>query len=84
MAGRPDWKFDPEKVSARLSIDGAASMTLEGNALLNLVLFPVKDGALRDSLRAARTLDWRLPWGDYHAEVAGLGAALDAVRRCNP
>lgn len=33
-------------------------------------------------MRDAKTLDWNLPYGHFRAEVAGLGAALDAVIAC--
>lgn len=48
------------------------------------VLVMVTDAALEASLKAARPLDWTLPWGAFHAGVAGLGAAFEAIEVCQP
>jgi hypothetical protein len=50
--------------------------------LQNLVFLRIDGPARAQRLRKAATLDWTLPNGHFHAEVKGLGAALDAVAAC--
>lgn len=57
-------------------------MRLHVYMVLNLVMGVVADVPLRQRLRTAHTLDWALPFGRFHAEVTGLGVALDAVAAC--
>lgn len=81
IAARGNWDFtDP--VAAELSIDGAEPVFVFGLTVGPLVMVLIEDKAMEARLRAARTLDWRFPWGDFHAEVAGLGEAYDKVEIC--
>jgi len=82
VAGRPDWAAWGGDAEIGLSIDGAPPEQLKANSLQNLVLLKIDDSGRARRLRAANTLDWTLPSGHFHAEVKGLGAALDAIAAC--
>ena len=52
-----------------------------------MALVKIEDAALQAKLKAARTLDWTMPWasahgGAFHADVEGLGAAYDRLDIC--
>lgn len=81
IAARGDWDHS-EPVTAGLSIDGAEAVEVEALTVGPLVLVLMADAALEARVKAARTLDWTLPWGAFHAEVEGLGAAYDAIEVC--
>jgi hypothetical protein len=83
IAGRPDWAKWGDKIAATLVIDAAAPVPVEALGVQNLVMLPVIDEALLKQLHAAKTLTWHLPWGDFRAEVEGLGAAESALRACS-
>jgi hypothetical protein len=55
---------------------------MNANTLNNLILTVIKEPVLVARLRAAKTLDWTIPTGHVRSDVTGLGAALDAVRKC--
>lgn len=82
IAGRSDWTGLNGEARVTLSIDASAPQPLDAFMVNNLVLALAADDALRQRLRAARTLDWTFPFGRFHAEVTGLGVALDAVAAC--
>jgi hypothetical protein len=82
IAGRRDWSGMSGEADAALAVDGGAPARLHVFMVNNLVVALIEDDALRQRLRAARTLDWTLPFGRFHAEVTGLGLALDAVAAC--
>jgi hypothetical protein len=81
IAARGDWDHS-EPVTAGLSVDGAEAVEVEALTVGPLVLVLVADAVLEARVKAARTLDWTLPWGAFHAEVEGLGAAYDKVEVC--
>jgi hypothetical protein len=83
IAGKPEWAAWGGEADITLAVDGAPPVALKANALGNLVLAEISDPALRHRIEAARTLDWRLPNGRFHAEVTGLGVALTALAACN-
>ena len=82
MAARPDWSGLAGEAEIALSIDGAPPTRITASMAMNLVIVMLSDEALLGRLRAARTLDWALPFGDFRAHVEGLGVALDAVIAC--
>lgn len=82
MAGRADWATWGGEAEIGLSIDGGAPERIKAGALQNLVFVRIDDPARAKRLRNAATLDWALPGGRFHADVKGLGAALDAVVAC--
>lgn len=79
--GAGDWDHS-EPLTAGLSIDGAEAVEVEALTVGPLVLVLMADAGLEARVKAARTLDWTLPWGAFHAEVEGLGAAYDAIEVC--
>ncbi|MGH7813904.1 MAG: hypothetical protein ACREQI_07885 [Candidatus Binataceae bacterium] len=80
-AGRTDWQASgSEDISLR--IDAFEIAHLQATAFDNLVLLPVRNGAVLKRLKTATDLYWLLPSGTYHATVSGLGDALEWVRRC--
>jgi hypothetical protein len=82
VAGKPSWRLNPETIDFYLKIDDGPDMPLKGDGVINLFLTPVND-ALQPKLSSAASLRWRLPWGEYHASVTGLGKAFDALKACN-
>jgi hypothetical protein len=82
IGGHPDWATWGGDVPLELSIDGAAPITFQAGTVENLILVRVTDPAVVQKLRDAKALDWTIPSGRVHGEVAGLGAALDAVVKC--
>jgi hypothetical protein len=81
VAGRADWHGAGSHEIA-LRIDDFELDHLTASAFNNLVLLPISDEAVLKRLKAAKDLYWSLPSGKYHATVAGLGDALEWVRRC--
>jgi hypothetical protein len=82
MGGHTDWATWGGDVSLQLSIDGARPVSITASTLNNLILALVKDPELVQRLRAAKTLEWTIPTGHVRGDVAGLGAAMDAVKAC--
>lgn len=83
MAGRPGWMRVPGNIDGTLQIDEDPPQQFSGNTFDNLVFYLVKDDAVAERLRNATSLKWRLPWGNFRADVTGLGVAQDAVRVCD-
>ncbi len=84
MLGRRDWSGLSGDAQVSLSIDGAPAFDVEAGMMHNLVIVGPLDAALVQRLAGARTVDWTLPFGRFRAGVAGLGAALEALRACRP
>ena len=82
IGGHPDWATWGGDVPLQLAIDGAAPVSFQASTVENLILVRVTDPAVIQRLRQAKALEWRIPTGRVHGDVAGLGAALDAVARC--
>ncbi|HYD11980.1 MAG TPA: hypothetical protein VEC11_03955 [Allosphingosinicella sp.] len=82
IAARPDWRNESREAEVGLSIDGAAPARLQGFILANLVLVKIEDGALLQRLRGASAIEWTFPFGRFRVNIAGFGAALDALRAC--
>jgi hypothetical protein len=82
IGGHSDWATWGGNVPLQLAINGGAPTPLTAGTAANLIMVLVKDPALLARLRAAKTLDWTIPTGHVHGEVAGLGVALDAAKAC--
>jgi hypothetical protein len=83
IAGRPDWAKWGDQIAATLKIDGDAPIPVAAAGVQNLVLLPLTDVGVTKKVEGARTLGWHLPWGDFTAEVEGLGTAEVALRECD-
>lgn len=83
IAGRPDWAKWGDHIEATLAIDGDPPVPVAAAGVQNLVLLPLTDAAVTEKVRAAKSLVWHLPWGDFTAEVGGLGAAEKVLRACD-
>jgi hypothetical protein len=82
IAGFPG-KFLPLGDTAlTLAIDDAPAAQMTGSAIGGIVLVNPLDDAQASQIAAARTLRWHFPWGDYRADVDGLGAAFDKIAVC--
>jgi hypothetical protein len=81
--GHPDWSLptSPTPVPVELSADDEARVTLQGYPIDKIVLVVIPE-TLEQSVRKARVLRWRLPWGDFATDVSGLGDAFDAISVC--
>ena len=82
VAGHGDWSHDGDPFALTISADGAPPMRLTGYPIGPTIFVLVEDDALEKQIKAAHTLDWRLPWGQFRAEVEGLGKAFDALTVC--
>jgi hypothetical protein len=81
ITARGNWNSnDPAAVT--LSIDGVETEFVMGMRVGPLMMVVIDKPAMEARLKAARTLDWNTPWGDFHADVAGLGEAYDKVEIC--
>jgi len=65
-----------------LAIDDGAPLPVEVMTLAMMAFLKVEDDALRKQLDGAKKLHWRFPWGDFNADVTGLGAADAALAKC--
>jgi len=83
MAGRSDWAFPAGAAKVTLQIDDAPPQDIDASVFNNLVFVPVKDRTTEEQLMHADHLRWHLPWGDFRAHIAGLNAAIDALRSCD-
>ena len=81
VAGRADWHGSESK-EIRLRIDSFELEHLQVSAFNDLLLLPISDDAIIKRLKVAKDLYWTLPSGKYHAEITGLGDALEWVHRC--
>ena len=84
ILARPHWSGLRGDAELSISIDGAPPIGLSAAMAHNLVLVPISEEPLLQRLRGAKTLDWSLPFGRFHTDVSGLGAALDALLACRP
>ena len=66
-----------------LAIDDAPPEPVEVQALAMMALYPVKDDTMEARLAKASVLQWHFAWGDFRADVTGLGLAAEALRTCN-
>jgi hypothetical protein len=82
IGSHSDWATFGGDTSLRLAIDGAEPLELKSSSALNLITTRITDPALVDRLRQAKTLTWGIRGGHVHGDVTGLGAALDAIKRC--
>jgi len=83
VAGWPEWARWSEVIKVKLDLDDKPADELTGGVFQNVVLFPLKDAPdMPARLRAAKTLTWHLPWGDFKGEIDGLAAAETALRAC--
>jgi hypothetical protein len=82
IGGHNDWASWGDDAALRLSIDGGPPLAMPAKTLNNLIVTLVTDPDQLRRLRTARTLDWTLPTGHVRGKVAGLGAALDAMKAC--
>ena len=80
--GHPDWTIGTGDTTFGLSVDGAPAVTLKAGLLDNIFLSSIHDDKLVERMRHAKTFDWIFPKGRIHSDVTGLGAALDAIRKC--
>jgi hypothetical protein len=76
------WSRTEYPVSGSFAIDGGQPVAVIGYSIGPLFMVRIDDPLLHQALRDARTLTWRLPWGDFTADVTGLGAAFDALAPC--
>ncbi|HEY3889465.1 MAG TPA: hypothetical protein VGL73_12885 [Caulobacteraceae bacterium] len=83
-AGRPDWKLPNGQEAVTLQIDGGEPYPMQASPVVNVIFGVVPDNAMTVALRKAQRLSWTLPSGRFDANVAGLGAAFDAIRACPP
>ena len=84
VAARPDWDLNPDfgPTSMTLVVDGGAPVQMEAHPLGPLLLAVVQDAALTQKIRAAETVTWIVPWGEFKATVTGLGTAFDQTTLC--
>jgi hypothetical protein len=82
VAARPEWQRTETRIDFTVAVDGGEPIPMSGSAAVVMAMAPVKNSDVMNRLRAASALSWNLPWGDYKAQVAGFGKAMDAVIAC--
>jgi hypothetical protein len=82
VAGYPGWEHNGDPVEGRLSIDGSEPVSITGVPIGSVFMVLVTKDALAKRIMNARTLRWFLPWGEFTADVVGLGAAFDSIGIC--
>lgn len=82
VAGHPDWSNGTDPFPVRLTIDGGAPVTLSGLPLGRVVFMRIENDAVLQRLKGARTLDLSMGGRQFRADIAGLGAAFDAIAIC--
>ncbi len=82
IGGHGDWAVGAGPAQLKLGVDSDPPVALDAFTAQNLILLLIKDKALVQRLRQARTLDWIAPAGTVRGDVTGLGVALDRVARC--
>jgi hypothetical protein len=82
VAGFPGQLLPVGDTKLTLAIDGGAASDMTGQAIGGIVLVVPLDAAQAAQIKAAQTLKWHFPWGDFTAAVTGLGAAFDAIAVC--
>lgn len=83
IAGHPNWNLKysgPREVS--LLIGNQKVKHLKGYPFRSLFMVLIKNNATVTRLEHAKRLTWNLPFGTYHANIAGLGKALSWIREC--
>jgi hypothetical protein len=82
VASHPGWQRTESRIDYTVRPDSGEVIPIAGSAAVVMAMGPIKrdDDALR--LRNASVLIWNLPWGNYRAQVGGLGKALDAIAAC--
>jgi hypothetical protein len=80
-AARSDWN-ETGAIMLKLAIDGTAPVNLAADRLGPLVLLKITDPGLETRLKSASSLAWSLPWGEFTANVVGLGEAYGSLDVC--
>ncbi len=80
-AGHRDWNRMDQNFDSVMAVDGGPPAHLTGDSVGPLFMALVSDDLYR-RLRGARDIDWTLPAGQFHIQVAGLGAAFDETIAC--
>jgi hypothetical protein len=81
-AGRPDWSLPSGEEAGSLRIDSRAPVAVRALPVGNFVMVLIKDAGVEKTLRNAHRLTWRLPSGEFRADVSGIGKTFDIVRHC--
>lgn len=82
IASWPTWNHSQYPLSATLSVDGASPVDVTGYGVGPLFMVLIESEALHSRLISAHRLDWHLPWGDFAADVEGIGQAFDMLDVC--
>lgn len=84
VAGHSDWPLVasqlPVKVS--ISIDGGTPTGLDGYQIGRSLFVKIDTAELQKVVKGARTLHWHVPWGEFDANVEGLGPTFEALVVC--
>jgi hypothetical protein len=70
----------PVKVS--ISIDGGAPAGLDGFQIGRSLFVKIDPAELQKAVKGAHTLHWHVPWGEFDADVEGLGTTYEALVVC--
>jgi len=79
---RGDWNITQARPPVTLAFDGQAPVQLTGVGQGPAVMVVLSDPDQIARLRAARSLDWTLPQGQYRIQVEGISGALDKAATC--
>jgi len=79
---RGDWNITQARPPVTLAFDGQSPVQFVGVGQGPAVMVILTDADQIARLRAAKSLDWTLPQGQYRIGVEGLSRALDGTATC--
>ena len=82
IAANPGWDHKGGPTPVSLSIDGSPPVGIIGAPIGPIFMVLIQDDARTKRIGKARTLRWTLPWGDFTADVTGLGDAFASIGIC--
>ena len=82
VAGHPDWNYSGGSLKVALSIDKGLPVLVTGQPLGNVMIVMVEDVSLEAKIKAAHTIHWGLPWGQFTADVDGISEAFEQLAIC--
>lgn len=80
--GRQDWSIPPAVGTVDIGVDSQPERQFKASTLNNLLLIKIADPEAIQRLRVGNRMVWNLPVGKLHANIKGLGIAMDAIRQC--
>lgn len=74
--------WDARTIELSLAVDANSPVQFKANPMGPVLFVLIENAAFEQQLRKASLVQWRLPWGTYTGQAAGLGEAFDAIAFC--